>query len=61
MIDQNQLESVEYLSCLGSMITRDSRPTREIKSRLAMAKAAFSKNKNVFVNKLDLSFKEKTS
>jgi hypothetical protein len=36
MIDQKQLENVEYLNYLGSMITRDERCTREIKSRIAM-------------------------
>jgi hypothetical protein len=32
---------------LGSMITNDARCTREIKSRIAMAKAAFKKKKNL--------------
>ena len=38
MIDQKQLENVEYFKYLGSMITNDGRCTREIKSRIAMAK-----------------------
>jgi hypothetical protein len=43
MIDQKQLENVEYFNYLGSMITNDARCTREIKSRIAMAKATFNK------------------
>jgi hypothetical protein len=42
MIDQNQLENVEYFNYLGSMITSDARCTREIKSRIAMAKKQHS-------------------
>jgi hypothetical protein len=34
---------VEYLNYLGSMITNDARCTSEIKSRIAMEKAAFNK------------------
>jgi hypothetical protein len=45
MIDHRQLENVEYFNYLGSMITHDARCTREIKSRIAVAKAAFNKKK----------------
>jgi hypothetical protein len=47
-IDQKQLENVEYFNYLGSMITNDARCTREIKYRIATAKAAFNKKKNLF-------------
>jgi hypothetical protein len=43
MIDQMQLENVKYFNYLGSMITNDARCTREIKSRIAMAKSALNK------------------
>jgi hypothetical protein len=56
MIDQKQLENVEYFNYLVSMITNNARYTREIKSRIAMAKAAFNKKKTLFTSKLDLSF-----
>jgi hypothetical protein len=59
MIDQKQLENVEYFSYLGSMITNDARCTCEIKSRIAMAKAAFNKKKNLFTSKLDLNLRQK--
>jgi hypothetical protein len=55
MIDQNQPENMEYFKCLVSMITNDARCTREIKSRIAMAKAAFKKKKALFTSKLDLN------
>jgi hypothetical protein len=41
------------------MITNDARCTREIKSRIAMAKVAFDKNKATFTSKLDLNFRKK--
>jgi hypothetical protein len=43
MIDLKQLQNVDYFSYLGSMITNYARCTREIKSRIAMAKATFNK------------------
>jgi hypothetical protein len=60
MIDQKQLENVEYFNYLGSMITNDARwCTCKIKSRIAMAKAAFNKKKNLFTSKLDLNLRNK--
>jgi hypothetical protein len=59
MIDQKQLENVEYFNYLGSMITNDAGCTREIKSRIAMIKAAFNKKKNLFTSKLDLNLRKK--
>jgi len=44
---------------LGSILTNDGRCTREIKSRIAMAKAALSKKKNLFTSKLDLNLRKK--
>ena len=43
MISQKQLENLEFFNYLGSMLTNDGRRTREIKSRIAMAKVAFNK------------------
>ena len=59
MIDQKQLENVGCYKYLGSMLTNDGRCTREIKSRIAMAKAAFSKKKILFTSKLDLNLRKK--
>jgi hypothetical protein len=55
-IDQKQLENVKYF---GSLLTDNGRCTCEIKWRIAMAKAAFNKQKNLFTSKLDLNFRKK--
>jgi len=47
MIDQKQLENVECFKYFGSMLTNDGRCTCEIKSRIAMAKGEFNKQKNL--------------
>jgi hypothetical protein len=51
------VENVKEFNYLGSMITNDARCTREIKARIAMAKAAF--NKTLFTRKLDLELQKK--
>jgi hypothetical protein len=51
-IDQRQLANVKCFRYLSSMLTDDGRCTCEIKSRIAMAKAAFNKKK-LFTSKLD--------
>jgi hypothetical protein len=48
MIGQKQLENVECFKYLGSMLTNDGRCMRDIKSRIAMAKAAFKEWRNRF-------------
>jgi hypothetical protein len=58
MIDQKQLEYVECFNYLGSITKNDARCTREIKSRIAMAKAAFNK-KTRFTSKLNLNLRKK--
>jgi hypothetical protein len=58
MIDQKQPENVEYFNCMGSMIIHDERCTCEIKSRIAMAKAAFNKE-TLFTSKFDLNLRKK--
>jgi hypothetical protein len=49
---------VENLKYLGSMITSDAICTLEIKSRIAMAKAAFNKKKALSTSKLDLNLRK---
>jgi hypothetical protein len=58
MVDQKQLEDVEYFNCLGSFITNDARCTCEIKSGIVMAEVAFNRKKTLYSSKLDLKFKE---
>jgi hypothetical protein len=48
-----QLENVEYLKYLGSMMSSDARFTRENKSRISMATAVLNRKKILFTNKLD--------
>ena len=43
------------------MLTDDGRCTCEIKSRIAMAEAAFNKKKNLFYQQIGLKFEEETS
>ena len=59
MIDQKQLENVECFKYLGSMLINDGRCTCEIKSRIAMAKAAFNKKKTLFTSTLNLNLRKK--
>jgi hypothetical protein len=57
-INKKPLENVVEFNYLGSMITNDARCTREIKSRISMAKAAFNKKKPLFTSKLDLELRK---
>ena len=41
------------------MITNDARCTREITSRIVMAKTSFNKNKTLFNSRLDLNLRNK--
>jgi hypothetical protein len=50
---------MEYFIDLGIMITSDARRTRELKSRIAMTKAALDKNKTLCTSKLDLNLRKK--
>jgi len=59
MLDQ-QLENVVHFNYVGSMTTNDTRCICEIKSRIAIAKAAFNK-KEAFDQQIGLQFKEETS
>jgi chorismate mutase len=59
MIDQKEPGNVEYFKYLGSVVRNDGRCTREIKSRIAVAKAAF-KTKKTFQQQIRLKFKEET-
>jgi hypothetical protein len=60
MIDQKQLENVEYFNYLGSLITNDARCTQEIKSTIVMAKASYNRKKAVFTSKWDLKIQGRT-
>jgi hypothetical protein len=59
MIDQKQLETVEYFKYLGSMLTNDGRCTCEIECGLTMANAALNKDRALSTSKLDLNLRKK--
>jgi len=59
MIDHSQPQYVESFKFLGSMLTNDGRCTFEIKSRVAMARAAFNKKRAPFISTLDLKLGKK--
>ena len=61
MIDPKKLENVEYFKYLGNVLINDGRCTCEIKSRIAMVKAAFNKKKTLFTSKLSLNLRKETS
>jgi len=60
MTDEKQSENVKYFKHLGSIISNGIWYTREIKSRIVMAKASFNKEK-IFYHQIVLNFKEETT
>jgi hypothetical protein len=50
---------VEYFKYLGSILTNDGSGTCEIKCGIAMARAAFNKNRTLFTSTLDLEMRKK--
>ena len=59
VLDQKKMENVECLNYLFSLITDDAICTCEIKSGIAMAKAAFNKKNALFTGKLYLNLRKK--
>jgi hypothetical protein len=51
-------ENLEYFNYFGSMIINAARCKGEMKSGIAMTKAAFNKKKSLFKNKLDLNLRK---
>jgi len=58
IMDHKQLENVESLKYLGSLIANDARCTLEIKTRVVLAKSAFNKKK-FFHQPIGLTFRNK--
>jgi hypothetical protein len=52
---------VEYFNCLGGTIINVAKHTREITASMAMAKAAFDREKTLFYQQIGLKFKEETT
>jgi hypothetical protein len=53
-VTAKQLEKVQYFNNFDSLITSDARCTRDSKSRIAMARAAFINMETVSLKKLAL-------
>jgi len=50
---------VKYFNYLGSITTNNAICTPEIKSKIAMANAAFNKKKTLYTNTLDVNLRKK--
>jgi hypothetical protein len=59
IIGQKQLENVKSFKYLGDILKNDRRCTCEIKCRIDIAKAAFSKKRALFTSTLDLELRKK--
>jgi hypothetical protein len=57
MIHQKSTGESGIIQQFCRMITKDARCTREIKSRVSMANAAFNKKKILFTSKLELKIR----
>jgi len=55
IIDENQLETVEYFSCLDSLITNDTSCMHEIKNQDFHGKSSIQQEEGSAANKLDLN------
>jgi len=53
------MQNAEYFNYFASTVTNDATCMGEIKSRIATAKAAFTKKKDLFTRKFDLNLKKK--
>lgn len=58
-IKGHRVEQVESFKYLGCLLTEDMRCTKEIKVRIAMAKEAFSKHRQLLCSKLDLKLRKR--
>ena len=58
-IDGQSIEQVKCFKYLGSNITEDGRSLEDVKSRIAMAKDAFNKRKELLTNGLSKKLKKR--
>jgi hypothetical protein len=59
MTDKKKAENVEYFNYLGSGLMTGTGCTREMESRIVVAKAAFSKKKSLLTSKWGLNLRMK--
>jgi hypothetical protein len=58
IVDQNQLQNVEYFNYFGTMIRTDANCTREITSRIALKKQHSTRRRSLFYHLTGLKFKK---
>ena len=58
-IGQHKVEQVQQFKYLGATITDDGRCEQEIRCRIAMAKQAYTRNKNILESKMELSLRKR--
>jgi DNA-binding protein YbaB len=58
-IDGQRVEQVKYFKYLGSIITEDGRSLTDIKTRIALAKDAFNKRKELLTRELSKTLKKR--
>jgi len=58
MVSGKEFESVTQFCYLGSMVTEDCRSECEVRRRIALAKEAFSKKKDLMCGSLSLQLKK---
>jgi len=56
VIEQKQLENVEYFNYLCTLQTSYATCTQKFKSIIVMAKASYNRKRTVFTSKLELKF-----
>ena len=59
IIGQHKVEQVQQFKYLGATVTDDGRCEHEIKCRIAMAKQAYTKRKNVLTSKMFLLLRKR--
>ena len=59
VIGNTRLEQVDYFKYLGSTITNNGECTNDIRTRIALAKAAFNSRRSLLTGKLHLKLKKK--
>jgi len=58
-VDGQQVEQVNQFRYLGSLISEDGYCTKEIQSRIEMAKKVFMERKKLFTGKMNLELKKR--
>jgi hypothetical protein len=61
MINQKQLENVEYLNYLGSVVSNDASCTCDIKIQDCCNESCIEKEENSFYQQIGLKFKDEMS